>query len=326
MSMAVLSTILHKRTLVVSGLVLLAVLPLIVGEYLLSISIITGIYVVMLSGLSIFLGYGGQFSFAQAVFYGIGAYTSALLVTRLGVPVWIAFAVSGILAGAIAFALSSPIIRLRGYYLAMATLAFTQIFHVLLIEQFQLTGGPTGVYGIPAFRIFAIDFSTAPRFHYFVWFVVVVTIVFTRNLMNSRVGRALKAIQASEDAATILGINTSGLKTKIFVLTGITGGIAGSLFAHYVSYIAPGNFTHSLSIWVVVILAIGGVRNIFGVVVGAAFTTIFPFLLGRFQQYNMLVFGIVLILVLKFLPGGISGYLEEKYNDLRMKLNSHGRD
>jgi branched-chain amino acid transport system permease protein len=301
------------------GVLAIVVAPFGLSEFQASLSVITAIYVIMLVGLSLFLGYGGQYSFAQAVFYGIGAYTSAILVTRHGVPVVAAFLCAGGLGGLIAYLLSTPILRLQGYYLAVGTLAFCQIFHVLVVENFNVTGGPTGIYGIPPFSVAGLEFSSARSYHYLTWGVAVASLVFAQNLMNSRIGRALKAIQSSEEAASVLGIDTIGLKTKIFVLTGITGALAGSLFAHFVTYISPGTFTLELSIWLVVVLSVGGVRTIWGVVLAAAFTTVFPFLLGKYQNYNMLVFGIVLILVLKFMPNGIAGFLEEQLQRLFKK-------
>lgn len=301
----------NDKVLPFLGIIALILYPFFVREFLISISIITGIYVILLSGLALFLGYGGQFSFAQAVFYGIGAYTSAILVTKLRFPIALAFLAAGVLPGIVAFLLSAPILRLRGYYLAVSTLAFCQIFHVFVNEQFHITGGPTGIYDIPYFSVLGFEFNSPQSYHYLVWMVAVVSLLFAKNLMDSRIGRALKGIQTSEEAAMVLGVNAFGLKTKVFVLTGVTAGLAGSLFAHYVSYIAPGNFTLDLSIWVVVILAVGGARTIMGVVMGAAFTTIFPFLLGKYQKLNMLVFGLVLILVLKYTPNGLAGFLEE---------------
>jgi branched-chain amino acid transport system permease protein len=294
------------------AIVFLIIYPFWLNEFLISVSIITGIYIVLLTGLALFLGYGGQFSFAQAVFYGLGAYTSAVLTTKYHVPVMIAFLAGGVLAGTVGYILSAPILRLRGYYLAVATLAVCQIFHVLVIEHFNITGGPTGVYDIPYFSFLGFEFKTALSYHYLVWVIALASLLFAKNLMNSRIGRALKGIQSSEEAAMVLGVNAHNLKTKIFVLTGVTGGLAGGLYAHYVSYISPGNFTLELSIWLVVILSVGGVRTIMGVVLGAAFTTVFPFLLGKYQNFNMLVFGLILILVLKYLPNGIAGFLEEQ--------------
>ena len=303
------------------GILFLIVYPQLVNEFIISISIITGIYVTLLTGLGLFLGYGGQFSFAQAAFYGMGAYTSALLTTRFQVPMWLAFLVAGSLPGAVAFLLGAPILKLRGYYLAMATLALCVIFHVVVVEQFDITGGPTGVYGIPFFSLAGYEFSSPQSYHYLVWVIALFSLIFAKNLMNSRIGRALKAIQTSEEAATVLGVNVSALKIKIFALTGITAGMAGSLFAHYVTFIAPGNFTLELSIWMVVILAIGGMRNVMGAVLGAGFTTIFPFILGPYQRFNMLVFGLILVIVLKYMPNGLVGFLEEQFIKLRQAVS-----
>lgn len=311
----------HKRILTGVGIGVLLVFPFIFSrEYLINVSIFTGIFVVLLVGLSLFIGHVGQFSFAQAAFYGMGAYTSSLLTTRLGVAVWLGFLAAGALPGLTAYAIGSLTLRLRGYYLAMVTLALCGIFHVFVTEQYSITGGPSGVYGIPPLSLGKIRVESAASYHYVVWTIAVLSLIFSRNITKSRVGRALKAIEGSEDAATVLGIDVSGYKIKIFTLTGVSAGVAGSLFAHYVTYIAPGNFTLDLSIWLVVILAIGGVRNISGVVMGAGFTTIFPFLLGPYQKYNMLVFGIILVLVLMFFPGGITGVIGRKIEGAKAKL------
>src|ERR1700756_2720888 len=176
-------------------LIVLLLYPLWLNEFLVSISVVTAIYVSLLAGLSLFLGYGGQFSFAQAVFYGIGAYTSGLLVTRLQIPPVIGFIASGVLGGLLAYVLSAPILRLRGYYLAVATLA--------LCQNFNITGGPTGVYGIPPFSLFGFEFTTPRSYHYLVWAIAALCLIFVRNLMRSRIGRALKAVQSSEDAAVV---------------------------------------------------------------------------------------------------------------------------
>jgi branched-chain amino acid transport system permease protein len=268
---------------------------------------VTGIYVVLLVGLALFLGYGGQFSFAQAVFYGVGAYTSAILTTKYSVSPLLALTISSVAGGVIALVLSAPLVRLRGYYLAVATLALCQIFYVLVVQSFDVTGGPTGIYSIPPFSILGWEVNTTWGYHYLVWAIAAGSLLFARNIMASPVGRALKALQSSEHAAMVLGVDVDGLRTKIFVFTGVTGALAGSLFAHYVSYVSPGSFTLELSIWLVVALAVGGVRSTTGVLLGAAFTTVFPFLLGKYQSFNMLLFGAVLMVVLKFSPDGILG-------------------
>jgi branched-chain amino acid transport system permease protein len=301
-----------KAAVAIALVAFLLVVPFVFGEFGLSLFIVVGIYIILMVGLALFLGYGGQFSFAQAVFYGIGAYTSAILVTRWSVPPALAFVAAGAVGGLVAYGLSAPILRLRGYYLAMATLACCQIFHVLLIENASLTGGPSGIYSIPPFSIAGIEFGTSQFTYALVWIVAIANLVFVSNLMRSRVGRALKALQSSEEETAVLGIDGNALRTKIFVLTGVTGAFAGSLFAHFVAYISPGTFTLDLSIWLVVILTVGGVRTIWGVVLAAAVTTLFPFLLGHYQNYNMLVFGIMLILVLKYMPDGIAGFVETK--------------
>src|SRR5260370_3142798 len=164
----------------------------------------------------------------------MGAYTSGLLVTRFQIPPVVGFIASAALGGVRAYVRSAPIVRLRGYYLAVATLALCQIFNVLVIENFNITGGPTGVYGIPPFSLFGFEFTTPRSYHYLVWAIAALCLIFVRNLMKSRIGRALKAIQSSEDGALVLGVDATGMKTKMFVLTRVTGAMARNLFAHYV--------------------------------------------------------------------------------------------
>lgn len=302
-----------------AGIAALIAFPLLTNEFLVSVSIVTGIYVILMVGLALFLGYGGQFSFAQSVFYGIGAYTSASLTTKFNIPVVYAFLAGGALAGVAAYLLSAPLLRLRGYYLAVATLAMCQIFQVLISENVNITGGPSGIYSIPPFSVLGFVFETSRSYYYLVWGVAIACLFFTRNVMDSAVGRALKAIKSSEDAALVMGINVVDLQTRIFVFAGITGGLAGSFYAHYVSYISPNSFTIDLSIWLVIVLTVGGVRSVSGVILGAAFTTVFPFLLGRYQTYNMLIFGIIFLLVLKYMPNGIAGHAQVWVSQFRQQ-------
>jgi len=223
------------------------------------------------------------------------------------------------LAGVAAYLLSAPLLRLRGYYLAVATLAMCQIFQVLISENVNITGGPSGIYSIPPFSVLGFVFETSRSYYYLVWGVAIACLFFTRNVMDSAVGRALKAIKSSEDAALVMGINVVDLQTRIFVFAGITGGLAGSFYAHYVSYISPNSFTIDLSIWLVIVLTVGGVRSVSGVILGAAFTTVFPFLLGRYQTYNMLIFGIIFLLVLKYMPNGIAGQAQVWVSQFRQQ-------
>lgn len=286
----------------------LAIFPILISNiFYVNLMILIGIYMILTLGLSLIFGYAGQLSLTQAAFYGIGAYTSAILTTNLHLPVWIGLVAAAIVTGIFAYLLGAPILRLKHYYLAMASLAFGEIMVVLATQQQDLTGGSAGIASIPAPSVGGFQLDTPSRYYYLVWVIAILVLVFSQNIVSSKIGRALQAISASEEGAAAMGVNVAKYKVLMFTLSGIYAGIAGSLYVHYVTYVNPDSFTVSLSILLLIMVAVGGAQSLWGAVLGAVFITILPPLVGMYQRYNMLIYGVLLLAVLMFLPGGLAG-------------------
>lgn len=277
----------------------LCALPLVYpNDYLIYLLVLTWIYAMLSLGLNLLLGYGGQICLGQAAFFGIGAYTSALLTTELGLPAVLAFVASVFLTALVAFIIGLPILRLRGFFLALATLGFGEIFHVFVNETRSLTNGPTGIAGIPWFSIFGFEFDTYLRFYYLSLFFLMFQIVFSKNIMHSHIGRILRSISLSETASATLGVDIHRMKLSVFVLAEAYAGAAGSLYAFFISAIGPPSFTTWFSILVVMMVIIGGMGKLYGSVAGAAFVVLVSEFLGAYQEYYLSFYGVLIILIL----------------------------
>lgn len=300
-----------KRLMVGGALLVLALIPVVYPQtFLVTLLVFVGIYVIVCTGLSLIFGYAGQLSLMQAAFYGIGAYTSAILTTRYGASFWIGLGAAGALPGLIAWVFGVPILRLRHFYLAMATLAFSEIMAVFFIQEVDITGGPTGITHVPAPAVLGYTLDTPEKFYYLVWLLCILVVAFSYNLIRSKYGRALRAIAENEVAASAMGVNVPAMMSLMFVLSAIFAGLGGALYAHYVSFVSPDTFSVALSIMLVIMVAVGGVNSLWGAVLGAVFITVLPSMLGAYRQYAMLVYGVVLVLALMFMPNGIAGVFE----------------
>lgn len=300
------------RLLAAAMLVAIALVPVLVAQpFVITLLIFVGVYVIVCTGLSLIFGYAGQLSLTQAAFYGIGAYASAILTTRYGFSFLGGLAVACLLPGVTAWALGAPILRLRHFYLAMATLAFSEIMAVLFIQEVDITGGPTGITHVPSPSILGFMIDTPTKFYYLVWILCSGVVAFSYNIIRSRYGRSLRAIAENEVAASAMGVNVPALMSLMFVLSAVFAGLGGALYAHFVTFVSPDTFSVALSIMLVIMVAIGGVNSLWGAVLGAVFITVLPSMLGAYRQYAMLVYGIVLVLMLMFMPNGIAGALED---------------
>ena len=256
-------------------------------------------------GLQVLLGYSGQLSIGQAAFYGIGAYTSALLTARLGVPFPLALIGAGG-AAAIASLLMVPITRLTGAYLAVATLGFSIIVFLFIQNEEWLTGGSYGFIGIPRAELFGYALRD-PMWSYYLNVGMAAIVYFTfARIAGSRFGRAINAIRQDADAARASGIRVTLLKSECFVIAAFVAGLAGSLYAHEVRYLAPNDFTFWKSIEILIMVVIGGVGSLAGAILGAAVVVGLPEYLRAIGDYRMLVFGAILIATMLFGEGGLA--------------------
>lgn len=272
------------------------------------IMIFVGIYSLITMGLSLLMGYAGQISIGHAAFYGIGAYTSAILTVRYGFNPWPCMIVGMVISAAVAVVVGAPSLKLRGHYLAMATLAFGIIVYIIFNEEAFWTGGPDGMTGIPGLSLFGFEFDSIEKYYYLVWAFVFAVFIFTVNLIQSGIGRALRAIHVSEPAASAMGVNISRFKILVFVYSAVLASLAGSLYAHYLNFINPSTFDLFFSIKLLIMIALGGMYNIWGAIIGAGLITFLSYeWLHYFEEYEVIVYGAILLLVTIFLPKGLVG-------------------
>jgi len=285
------------------------------SSYALTVGIFSGINALAALGLCILMGYAGQVSLGQAGFYGIGAYISSILSVHSGLPT-VLCAVSAMMVAAVAaMILAVPALRLKGHYLAVATLGFGEIVYVILNEWGP--GGPSGFGDIPHFGFFGYTVDSTTGYFYLVWGFVAVVMFFSINLINSRTGRALRAIHDSELACKAMGLNVAALKIKVFVLSAAYAALAGSLYAHYMTFISPSSFSLFYSILLLMMVIVGGITNLWGAIIGAVVITVLPELLRRFEELDVLVYGLILTLSLMFFRKGLVPILIEKIKKLR---------
>jgi branched-chain amino acid transport system permease protein len=285
---------------------------------------LVGVFTIVAVGLNLLLGYAGQVSLGQGAFFGIGAYTSALLTVKAGFPIWLGI-LAAIAVSALFGLLVAPVLRLRGHYLAMATLGLGIIVFVLLREMTFLTGGNDGVRNIPDLAIPFYEAATKRAEYFFVWSIAIVVLALCANLVRSRVGRAIQALHQSEVAAEAMGVNVSGQKIRIFVLSAALGGLAGGIYAHLQGYIDPNMFTITLSVSLLTMVIVGGMESIWGAVAGAGLITFLPKIveaipkwvgdaprwLERYSNYEGVVFGLILVVTMIFMPSGITRGLSD---------------
>jgi branched-chain amino acid transport system permease protein len=284
-----------------------AAVPSLVNEYVVTVLIFAALYGIMAIGLNLLMGYTGQISFGHNAFVGLGAYASAILTTRLALSGWTAALAGLLLTALVAVVIGLPTLRLRGHYLAMGTAAWGVIGFVLFSEMDALTRGFQGIAGIPPLAIGRFTLDTTERLYYLSWAVLGLVLLGARRLVDSRVGRVLRAIRSDEQAASALGIRTIRYRVQVFVVSALCAACAGSLMAHWVTYVSPEQFSPSLAIQLLVMVLAGGLGTQWGPVAGAVALTVLGQVTSGYQGYSQLIFGVVLVLILIFAPRGLVG-------------------
>ncbi len=292
------------------GLLALTLVVLFIGlfnhnDYHFNVLNVVGLQALIVLGLALLMGYAGQVSLGHAAFYGLGAYTSGILTAKYGVSPLLALGAAQIITLTVALLIGLPALRLKGHYLAMATLGFGVIVHVLFKEMIGLTGGPSGLVGIPPFSVLGYTFFSSRAYFFLIWGVFLGALLICLHLAHSPFGRALLAIHDSEAATLSLGYNISRLKLAVFVLSASLAGLAGSLYAHFAMFISPTSFTFLHSVKLVTMVVIGGVASLWGALVGAIVLSILPEVLTVFEDYDVLIFGLILVAIMILLPQGL---------------------
>ncbi|KFI30022.1 ABC transporter permease [Haematobacter massiliensis] len=297
-----------RQTLVIAVLILLlTALPLVAARHTLDLMIFAALYSIAGLGVGLLLGQCGIVNLAQAFFYGIGAYASAYGTVMLEWSPWLGILVGMVTAGLVALAIGWPILRLSGFFLALATLAVGTIGTILFFEWDWLTGGTRGIGGLPPLSIAGFAFDTPVRFYYLAWVIALAALGLAWNLTQGRPGLAMRAVRDAAPAAEGLGVDIHAMRVKVFVIGAVLGALAGSLFAHHVTYVSVESFTVQRSIVFLLIPVIAGARMVWGVIPGALFITFVPEWLARFGDMHQMLFGIVLVLVVVLLPEGLTG-------------------
>ena len=282
------------------------VMPFKAVSHYVDVMVFAGIFSMVTLGLSMLMGYAGQISMAQAAFFGIGAYTSGILTSRFGWSPLAAMPFGILISSGVAWLVGIPALRLKGHYLAMATLGFGVIVSIILSEEVEWTGGPSGMVDIPGLQVGSWKLRSEIGWYYLVWGVVALLLVFCFNVLRSRMGRALRAIHEEERAAEAMGVPTARYKVQVFILGAAFAALAGSFYTHYVTFLNPGSFNLMWSIRFVLMVMMGGMQSLWGALIG---TVLLTFVgnewLHYFAEFEVLVYGAILLLVALFLPSGL---------------------
>ncbi len=315
---------LHRTGLCVVALSLVLLLFPLVEEnpYTLGLTNLIAINAIIVLGLNLFIGFTGQISLGHAAFFGLGAYGSGIATVIFELPPWPAMLLVAALVAIIALLVGIPALRLSGHYLAMATLGMNFVFHIMLIQWDEVTGGPSGFSGIPYLGFGSFEFDDEVRLHYLLWAIAMIFLLLCLNLVRSGVGRGMAALAGDEIAAAALGVDTRTTKVKVFVLSAVMASMAGSLYAHTYSFVSPDSFDIFTATDFAIMVVIGGMGSIWGSLLGAAFMTMLPEWMDLFETYKDFVHGGILVLVLMFLPQGLVTGLFEMIKT-RLTLRRH---
>jgi branched-chain amino acid transport system permease protein len=294
-------------------LAVVAVVPwLLPNQYLVHVVVLAGLYVILAVGLNLVMGYANQVSLGHAGFYGLGAYVSAVLSVRYGLSPWLGMPIAAVATGALAYVVGIPTLRLTSYYLGMATLGIGVVLQLVFVQLHGITGGSSGLAGIVPWDLGPLRFTTSTQHYWLVWAFAGLALWVARNLVNSRVGRVLRALGESEAAAEAMGVDTAAEKRRVFVLSAVYASVAGSLYAHYITVISPEIYSFLFSVVLVLMVAIGGIGLYWGAVVGAVLLTVLPEALRKFGDWEVPLYGLALIVVILFLRRGIAGLFARK--------------
>jgi branched-chain amino acid transport system permease protein len=275
------------------------------GHYM-DVMVFVGIYSILTIALCLLMGYAGQISLGHASFFGLGAYISGVITTKYGVNPWLCILMGMAVSAIVAFVVGAPSLKLRGHYLAMATLAFCIIVTIIFNENVDWTGGPDGLAFIPGISVMGHPINSIAKYYYLVWSVVLVTLLLSLNIIGSRVGRAMRSIHGSELAASAMGVNISKYKICVFVISAVMASVAGSLYAHYLNFLSPASFDLFVSIKLLIMIILGGMHSVWGAVVGAALITFLSYeWLHYFEEAEGMIYGLIILVIIIFLPGGL---------------------
>ena len=289
----------------VIGIVLAIAGCFVQGQYMGRVLVLMAINAILGSSINLLAGFSGQISLAHAAFYGLGAYTTAILTQKVGMSFWVALPASFLIAAAFGVLLGIPTLKLKGHYLTIATLAFNMIIYLLIKNWDSLTNGTVGMFGIPVPTIFEVALNTPNKMLPFVIIICTLIVAFIVSLLRSSYGRAFAAIKVDEISAEVSGVSTYYYKVLLFAISSGIAGMAGCLYASYNQFITPESFTLNASIKILTICVVGGIGTIIGPLVGTGFISLVSEYFRNFADLEQVIYGAMLVIVIVLMPKGI---------------------
>ncbi len=295
------------RTAAAIGVLAAILLPRIASDYYVQLACVAMLYAILAQGYDILLGWGGQFALSHAAFFGIGAYSVAILTTRLGVPYWPALLLAIPMTVLAAAVMGWPMLRLKGHYLAMGTLAFGLSVELVLSRWQTMTGGTDGIRNIPAPAIGALILDSPARYYYLLLPTLLLVLWLTRQLWQSALGDILHVVREHELTASVLGVNVPAAKLIALGVSAAYAAVAGGLYAGLFRYVSPETYGLRTAILLLMMVVLGGSRTLAGPTLGAVLLVALPEALRFMREAYLLVYGVAVILIVSFMPGGLVG-------------------
>jgi len=309
----------QSKLLWLVSIVAITAIPLVAGSYVVGVMCFIAIFGGLAVSMGLLLGQAGMFSLAHPVWFGLGGYVSGILALRGIAPPWLGSIIGAVFVGFVSYIIGAPLLRLKGYYLACATFGLLLIVQISLGQLGPLTGGHEGLMGIPPFSIGGFVLETDVHYYYLSWALCLACLWFLYNLMDSRMGRAIKSFSDSEVAAKSMGINVPQFKLKVFTLTAVMASLTGSVYTCYLRFAEPGIFGFPLQVQLMTMVIIGGGKTLYGPLLGGFVVMwlkeLIHMYLGKVlprmgAHVDALFFGVLIIVILIFMPGGLSGWLD----------------
>jgi len=296
---------LQKILLAIFGIILV-VFPLIAKNgYQIHILNLVGIYILLSLGLNIAMGYAGQMNLAMGALWAVGAYTAGLLNTRFGFPLWLTLPCSIIAGGLVGGFVGLPALKVRAHYLSIVTIGLNEVINIILVNETKITGGVDGISKIAKPVLFGFAINTEFRYYYLILVAVIISFLIAKQILSGRVGRNFRAIRDDYKTAPAMGVNAGYYKLLAFVISGCFAGAAGALYAHLNAYISPDIFEHKTTLFIMTLTMVGGMGNLTGSLVGAFILPVLQEYLRAIQDWQFVVYGLAIMVVVLFVPGGL---------------------
>lgn len=300
--------------IIITAAIIILIPVLTPNMYIMQIINLIGIYIILGTGINVLTGYTGQLSLGQAAFFGIGAYATALLNTRAGLPFLPCLLGSVLLTAVFGVVLAVPALKVKGSYLALLTMGFGEVVRIVMINWTPVTNGTAGIIGIEPASIFGYTFDTLKKYYFLIVVFVVLCLLYQNVLVKTRTGRAFIAIREDNEAAELTGINVTTYKIRAFVLSAVYCGIAGCLYAMMIKYVSPDTFTNNTSSVILWTAIVGGFGTVIGPVIGGVIMQVLPEALRFLGDWRLVVYGAVLLVVILRFPGGLYPYIQKIFS------------